>query len=73
MEHALFTDLFKGHVEKIEYVVTFLAILEMGKLRMIHIFQTEVYGPIRIGKRLTEAEEGEEAPASVDANNVTYR
>ena len=73
VEHVLFTDLFKGHVEKIEYVVTFLAILEMGKLKMVHIFQTEVYGPIRIGKRLADVEDGEEASALVDANGVTYK
>lgn len=73
VENVLFTDLFKGHVEKIEYVVTFLAILEMGKLKMVHIFQTEVYGPIRIGRRLADVIAGEEAPAPIDATSVTYK
>lgn len=53
-DHVLFTDLFYGHYEKIDYVVTFLAILEMAKLKMAHIYQTENYGPIRLQQRLAE-------------------
>ena len=50
-EQTLFTDLFANDYEKIEYVVSFLAILEMGKLKLIRIFQSDVYGPIRVAKK----------------------
>lgn len=57
-EHVLFTDLFVGHLEKMEFIVTFLAILEMAKLKMVSVFQTETFGPIRL-KRKIEAIEGQ--------------
>lgn len=70
-ESVLFTDLFAGHVEKIEFVVTFLAILEMGKLRMVRIYQTENYAPIRLQCVLAEASEVEPNKVVSDFDSET--
>lgn len=43
-----FTDLFDGHKTKKSMVYTFLALLELMKLRMIRVYQTEPFGMIRI-------------------------
>lgn len=51
-EHVLFADLFKNDMKKIDLVVSFLALLEMARLKVAHIFQTEVLGAIRIQKRI---------------------
>lgn len=45
---VVFDRLFPGKAEKIEIVVTFLAILEMAKLSLIRITQNEHTGIIRI-------------------------
>jgi len=37
----VFTDLFARDAAKTEIIVTFLAVLELVKMRMIHIYQTE--------------------------------
>lgn len=57
-ESVLFSDLFAGDVKKIDLVVTFLAILEMGKLKMIKVYQTGSFEPIRV-QRKVEVEDGE--------------
>lgn len=72
-EHVSFADLFSGHVEKVEYIVTFLAVLEMGKLRMVRIYQTENYGPIRLQQSVPESVEAENPGSQVDAESVTYK
>lgn len=51
-EHMLFNDLFPPEAKKIDWVVSFLAILEMVRLKVAHIYQTEVMGAIRIQKRI---------------------
>lgn len=51
-ESLLFTDLFAGQMEKVDLVVTFLAILEMAKIGMLHVYQPENFGPIRLQSRL---------------------
>lgn len=51
-EHMLFNDLFPNEAKKIDWVVSFLAILEMVRLKVAHIFQTEAMGSIRIQKRI---------------------
>jgi segregation and condensation protein A len=43
-----FTDLLDGHKTKKSMVYTFLAILELMKLRMIRVYQSEPFGMIRI-------------------------
>lgn len=52
LESILFTDLFAGQSEKIDLVVSFLAILEMAKLKMLSVHQPENFGPIRLRRRL---------------------
>ncbi len=47
-DHIFFTDLFSGNTNRMELVVTFMAILEMAKYRKIKILQHKVFGDIRI-------------------------
>lgn len=47
-ESVLFEELFKDQNRRTDLVVTFLALLEMAKLRMIQIFQMDRFGPIRV-------------------------
>ena len=46
-----FEDLFEDIQSRAGLVVTFLALLEMIRLKLIRVFQTNVVGPIRIYKR----------------------
>ncbi|HSF59472.1 MAG TPA: segregation/condensation protein A [Candidatus Binatia bacterium] len=46
---TLFESLFAGVKTRMEVVVTFLAMLELVKIRAIRIFQEEMNGPIQIG------------------------
>jgi segregation and condensation protein A len=43
-----FDDLFSGLVTRFDYVITFLALLEMTRLRMTRVLQTEPYAPLHI-------------------------
>ncbi len=56
-ESMVFEDLFVGERRRIDVVVTFLAILEMCKLKMARVFQSGVFGTIRIQKRLDVEDE----------------
>ena len=47
-ESFAFHMLFKDVVRRTELILTFLAILEMARLRIINIFQNEKFGPIQI-------------------------
>lgn len=47
-EGLLLDDLFPLGASRRELVVTFLALLEMVRLRMVRAFQTEPFGPIRV-------------------------
>jgi segregation and condensation protein A len=58
-----FDALFDGITTKFDLVITFLALLEMSKLRMTRLFQTEPLAPIYV--ELADAEEG--APPAADA------
>ena len=51
-----FEDLFEDVQTKAGLVVTFLALLEMIRLKLIRVFQTGVVGPIRVYKRARPAE-----------------
>ncbi len=46
--HLRFEDLFEAASTKFDLVVTFLALLEMTRLRMTRLFQTEPFGPLHI-------------------------
>lgn len=41
-----FDELFEGYLTAYDIVVTFLAMLEMGKQKLVRIYQTEPYAPI---------------------------
>jgi segregation and condensation protein A len=41
-----FDQLFEGYVTTYDMVVTFLAMLEMGKQKLLRVYQTEPYAPI---------------------------
>jgi segregation and condensation protein A len=51
-----FEDLFADMQTRSGMIVTFLAILEMIRLKLIRVFQTGVVGPIRIYKRARPAD-----------------
>ena len=56
VDNALFSDFFSEASAKVDYVVTFLAILEMARLKMIMIFQTGNFEPIRLQRRMEIAD-----------------
>jgi segregation and condensation protein A len=56
-ETLAFGDLFSPSVSRGEVVVTFLALLELLRLRMIRVYQAEPFGTIRIFSPV-EREEG---------------
>ena len=51
-----FEDLFSDIQTRAGLVVTFLALLEMIRLKLIRVFQTGVVGPIRVYKRARPAD-----------------
>jgi segregation and condensation protein A len=53
-----FEELFEGLASKGDLVITFLALLEMAKLRMMRLLQAEPLGPLYI--ELAAPREGEE-------------
>lgn len=55
-----FEELFEGLATKFDLVITFLALLEMAKLRMTRLFQSEPLGPLYV--ELAAADEAEAAP-----------
>jgi segregation and condensation protein A len=73
-----FEELFEGATTKFDLVITFLALLEMTRLRMTRLFQSEPFGPLHIelaasdpeppsppaqgAPTATEAPEGEDQP-----------
>ncbi len=58
-----FEELFAGKPTRADLVVTFLALLEMTRLRLIHVEQAGPLEPIRLGLAVTE---GETAQGSVE-------
>lgn len=51
-DSILFADLFTDQNTKIDVVVSFLALLEMVRLKLAHVFQSESMGAIRVQKRI---------------------
>ncbi len=54
LEHARacgFEDLFVGDGSRLELITTFLAMLEMIRLKLIRVFQSGLCGPIRVYRR----------------------
>jgi segregation and condensation protein A len=61
-KRIVFDELFTGLSSKFDLVITFLALLEMTKLRMTRLFQTETFSPIYI-----ELSENADEIAPIDA------
>lgn len=57
VDSILFTDLFTQDFQRVDVVVSFLALLEMAKLKMIRVFQTSSFEPIRIQRRIEMVDE----------------
>ncbi|MBI2389356.1 MAG: segregation/condensation protein A [Deltaproteobacteria bacterium] len=52
----LFEEIFDGATTRFDYVITFLAMLEMTRLRMTRVYQSEPYAPIHIELAVTDEE-----------------
>lgn len=59
-----FEELFEGFVTTYDLVVTFLAMLEMGKQKLLRLFQTEPCAPIYIECAVLAASEAAAEPGS---------
>lgn len=55
-ESILFEELFPSGYQRPDIIITFLAILEMARLRMVQIYQMDFFGVIRV-RRIMEVEE----------------
>ncbi len=53
-----FEELFEQDLSRSGMIVTFLALLEMIRLKLIRVFQTAAFGPIRVYKRNLELKTG---------------
>ena len=51
-----FEDLFADVDDKAGLIVTFLALLEMIRLKLVRVFQSGSFGPIRVYKRARPAD-----------------
>jgi segregation and condensation protein A len=66
--HVLvFHELFDGDRTRADVIVTFLALLEMTRLRLTRIYQDHPYEPIRIELAVQEDTGAEETPERAEA------
>ncbi len=63
-----FHEMFEGAVTRFDYVITFLALLEMTRLRMTRVFQSEPYAPLHIELTITDEAAMEEAKSRLPQN-----
>jgi segregation and condensation protein A len=56
VDSMLFVDLFEGSASKAQVIVTFLALLELVKTRVVKAFQVEQFGAIRIMKAVNDSQ-----------------
>lgn len=49
-ESVTFLSLFEGGVHRLVIIVTFLALLELIRIKLIRVFQGEAFGPIRLAR-----------------------
>lgn len=71
-DSMLFEDLFVGDRLREQVVVSFLAVLEMCRLKMIQVFQTDRFGPIRV-RRVMELSEVEDIRIPDEYKNENYK
>ena len=55
-EACAFEDLFVDASSRQDLITTFLALLEMIRLKLIRVFQGDTFGPIRVYKRARPAD-----------------
>jgi segregation and condensation protein A len=58
-----FEQLFEGYVTNYDIVVTFLAMLEMGKQKLLRVYQSEPYAPIYLESAVISPYESEVVPS----------
>ncbi len=63
-----FEQLFAGATSTYELVVSFLALLEMAKMRMLRIYQADPDSPIHLEGRLLDADDEGEGEGAPDAH-----
>ncbi len=62
LEHrdsVTFEELFAGRLHRLTVIVTFLALLELIRLRTIRVYQAELFGSILVSRAFTVVGEGE--------------
>ena len=59
-ESATFGELFEGPVTRATVIVTFLALLELIRLRIIRAYQAELFGTILISRTFTAMSDAED-------------
>ncbi|OQW34473.1 MAG: hypothetical protein A4E19_18625 [Nitrospira sp. SG-bin1] len=64
-----FTALFEGSSQRVVIVVTFLALLELMRLRVARVFQAETFGPILVSRMFSLVPD----PAELDDVDVEWR
>ena len=62
-----FEDLFEGDRSRSELVTTFLALLEMVRLKLVRLFQSGAFAPIRVYRRVRPADAPRPQGATGDA------
>jgi segregation and condensation protein A len=68
-----FVDLFEGQTTRSELIITFLALLEMTRLRLTLLFQDDPLGPIEIELAVRETEPAHEGPDAGGAGDEPAR
>lgn len=67
-----FDELFEGYITTYDLVVTFMAMLEMAKTRLVRIFQSDSYAPIYLEHALIDVNPEEtKSQVTSDANAAT--
>lgn len=68
-ESVSFATLFDGSGHRMMVVVTFLALLELMRLRIVRVFQTETFGPILVSRMFSLVPD----PAEIDGVDGEWR
>ena len=62
-----FEELFSHSTSRRELITTFLAVLEMIRLKLIRIVQSKTFGPIRVYKRNSSQTPGQDQEGKANA------
>ena len=58
-ESVTFLSLFEGQMHRLVVIVTFLALLELTRIKLVRVFQTETFGPILVMRTFSTVTEGD--------------